>query len=178
VGDSLTFGQHLEFGVEAWPARMDAIGRGVCGETTRQALERFPRDVQEDPADVTVIQFGHNDCNRWESDGGLPRVSLEAFRANLSEMVARCRAFDTPPVLCTLTPALKTREYDRDLHYYNTEIRRVSHSLKVPLVDVRQAFADGDLSELLMDDGLHLTEAGHDVYAASVSAVVWSKVAA
>ena len=178
VGDSITFGQHLPPDVLPWPARMGAEGRGVCGETSRQALERFPRDVQDDPADVTVLQFGHNDANRWASDGGLPRVSLEAFRANLAEMILRCRAFDTPPVLCSITPTRKTREFDRDVHYYSAEVSRVAHSLKVPLVDVRQAFVDGDLDELLMDDGIHLTEAGHDLYAATVSAVVGAKVLA
>ena len=178
MGDSITFGQHLDLAVLAWPARMGAEGRGVCGETTRQALERFPRDVQADPADVTVLQWGHNDANRWATDAGLPRVSLDSFRANLAEMIARCRAFDTPPVLCTLTPTRKTRQYDSDVHYYSTEVSRVAHAQKAPLVDVRQAFLDGNLDELLMDDGVHLTEAGHDLYAATVSAVVLSKVPA
>jgi lysophospholipase L1-like esterase len=178
VGDSITFGQHLDLTALAWPARMGAEGRGICGETTRQALERFPRDVQTDPADVTVLQWGHNDANRWGTDAGLPRVSFDAYRANLVEMIQRCRAFDTPPVLCTLTPTRKTRQYDTDVHYYNTEVRRVAHAQKVPLVDVRQAFLDGNLDELLMDDGIHLTEVGHDLYADTVSSVVLSKVLA
>lgn len=178
VGDSITAGQYLPDGVPSWPERMGAEGRGVSGETTRQALERFHLDVQSDPADVTVLQFGHNDANRWASDAGLPRVSLDAFRANLVEMIDRCRAFDTPPVLCSLTPTRKTREYDRDVHYYNAEVSRVAHTQKVPLVDVRQAFLVGSLDELLMDDGVHLTEAGHELYASSVSSVVLAKVAA
>ena len=179
VGDSITFGQYLDLGVDAWPARIDAEGLGVCGETSRQALERFPRDVQENPADVTVIQFGHNDANRWATDHGLPRVSIESFSANLTEMCRRCRAVDTSPVLCTLTPTRKTREYDRDVHYYNAELRRVASTEKVAVADVRQAFLDSrDRDDLLMDDGVHLSETGHELYAATVHAVVWSKVAA
>jgi lysophospholipase L1-like esterase len=178
VGDSITAGQYLPPGVPAWPERMGAEGRGVSGETTRQALERFPRDVQLDPADVTIIQYGANDANRWSTDNGLPRVSLRAFGANLAEMIDRCRAADTSPVLCTITPTLKTRAYDRDIHYYNTEVRRVAHTEKVLLVDVRQAFYDASDASLLMDDGLHLTEAGHQLYSEVVSAAVLAKVPA
>ena len=179
MGDSLTFGQHLDFDVLAWPARMGAEGRGVCGETTRQALERFPRDVQDDPADVTVLQWGHNDANRWVSDAGLPRVSLQAFHANLVEMVNRCRAFGTTPVLCSLTPTRTTREYDSHVYYYNAELRRVAHTHEVTLANVREAFLENDnIDELLLDDGLHLSVAGHDLYAATVVATVIEKVPA
>lgn len=177
-GDSITFGQHLPAGVPAWPERIGAVGRGVCGETTRQALGRFPHDVQENPADVTILQWGLNDANRWATDAGLPRVSIEAFHANLVEMIRRCRAVGTAPVLCTITPTRKNRDYDRDVHYYNTEVGRVAHAEKVSLVDVRSVFLEGDLDEMLMVDGIHLTEAGHELYAATVSAMVREKVAA
>ena len=40
-----------------------------------------------------TLQFGLNDCNCWETDRGLPRVSEEAFRANLIEMIERARLF-------------------------------------------------------------------------------------
>jgi lysophospholipase L1-like esterase len=173
VGDSITFGQHLEFGAEAWPARVGGEGRGVCGETTRQALERFPRDVQDDPADVTVLQWGHNDANRWDTDNGLPRVSRQAFEANLVEMIDRCRVFNTRPVLCTLTPTSKNDLYDCDVKAYSRIVRMVAAINDVDLVDVRTAFFDAaDLDLLLMDDGLHLTEEGHDLYAQTVAHVL------
>lgn len=168
IGDSITFGQHLDIGVPAWPARIGAIGRGVCGETTRQALERFPREVQENPPDVAVIQYGHNDCNRWETDGGLPRVSLEAFKANIAEMVERCRAFDVKPVLCTATPTRRDALYDEDLLTYSCAVALVAVRMDVQLVDVRDAFYRDSLNRLLMSDGLHLTEAGHQLYADTV----------
>ena len=67
----------------------------VSGDTTRQGLERFPTEVQSERPDVITIQFGLNDCNRWQTDGGLPRVSELAFEANLLEMVGRARRFGT-----------------------------------------------------------------------------------
>ena len=180
VGDSITFGQHLPFGVPAWPERIGATGRGVCGETTRQALERFPRDVQDDPADITVLQWAHNDCNRWDSDRGLPRVSLEAFRANLVEMIHRCRTFGTTPALVTPTPTRTTAAYDEDLIEYSCAVASVGTHWGVHVIDVREAFyGSGRLSELLMSDGLHLSSEGHQVYANVVeNALVRAQVAA
>ena len=181
MGDSITFGQHLAFGAQAWPARIGAIGRGVCGETTRQALERWPRDVQENPADITVIQYGHNDCNRWDTDRGLPRVSLEAFSANLVEMVHRCRMFGTRPMLCTATPTSRRDDYDEDVAEYSAEVERVADRMDVPLIDVRTAFYSHrrGLGELLMSDGVHLSPPGHQLYADTVqAALVRSLVAA
>lgn len=178
VGDSITFGQYLPLGVPAWPERMGATGRGVCGETTRQALERFPRDVQENPADVTVLQWGHNDANRWKSDNGLPRVSRRAFRANLREMVARCRAVGTRPVLCTLTPTLKDIDYDTDVSAYNRAVWTVASKDGVQVADVHTTFRLTDTHSLLLPDGLHLSDAGHELYAATVSEAVYPALVA
>lgn len=174
VGDSITFGQYLPQGVPAWPERIGAVGRGVCGETTRQALERFPRDVQENPADVTVLQWGHNDANRWRSDNGLPRVSLDAYRANLIEMIERCRAFDTVPVLCTITPTCVEDSAKRPrTERYDAALGEVAYQTSTAVADVRAAFLlyDGSIRDLLLPDGLHLSAAGHALYAETVASV-------
>lgn len=170
VGDSITFGQYLPPGVPAWPERVGAVGRGVCGETTRQALERFPRDVQNNPADVTILQYGHNDANQWESDRGLPRVSLGAFEANLREMLRRCRVFHTISMLCTITP-VREDDYEKP---YDEAIRYVAEEGNVRLIDVRAAFELAGTDALLLDDGLHPSEAGHELYAEVVKAVLSS----
>lgn len=178
MGDSITFGQHLPIGTPAWPERIGAFGRGVCGETTRQALERFPRDVQEHPADVVVMQWGHNDANRWETDNGLPRVSPEAYRANLVEMVKRCRAVGARPVFCTITPTNKGEEYERDVLDYDLGLRWVARVWSVSMAEVRDAFLCRDLDELLMRDGIHLSDEGHDLYGETVMAAIPSRLVA
>lgn len=164
MGDSITFGQHLPLGTPAWPQRIDAIGRGVCGETTRLALERFPRDVQETQADVVVLQWGHNDCNRWETDLGLPRVSLPAFKANLEEMVDRCRAVGSTPILCSITPSAKSPKHGFDVATYSRAVRDVAHAKRVALAPVRSFFLEREWFGLLMDDGVHLSDEGHELY--------------
>jgi lysophospholipase L1-like esterase len=94
IGDSITYGQNVRAS-EAWPAVLERLtghdvrNAGVCGDTTRLGLERFPRDVLLHKPRVVVIQFGHNDANMWASDPGVPRVSAEAYVANIYDMVAR-----------------------------------------------------------------------------------------
>lgn len=64
----------------------------INGNTTRMALERMPYDIQSRNVDILVVGFGMNDCNYWETDRGLPRVSPQAFKANMNEIVKRAYA--------------------------------------------------------------------------------------
>jgi lysophospholipase L1-like esterase len=178
IGDSITYGQHLDNVTLAWPYLLPAgkvsLIAGVPGDTTRLALERFPEDVQDFCPATVIIQFGHNDANRWQTDHGLQRVSPRAFRANLEEMIERCRAFGSRPLLCTLTPSRRSAQHAEDVARYDRLIRRVADEEGVTLIDVRSAFLPDMETEppLLMEDGLHLTEVGHRVYAGIVQQVL------
>lgn len=170
IGDSITAGQHLDEGEARWPDLLtgfEVYMAGVPGDTTRLALERFPRDVQAREPDLVVIQFGHNDCNRWQTDRGLPRVSEDGFRANLAEMTLRCKVFRAKPLLCSLTPSRRTPQHGTDVLRYDRIIRHVARETKTDLIDVRDAFTD---PSLLMADGIHLSAAGHLRYAEIVQA--------
>jgi lysophospholipase L1-like esterase len=175
IGDSITVGQHLDPPDVPWPVMLNTgpvLVRGVSGETTRQGLERFPRDVQMHEPELVVIQFGHNDCNRWETDRGLPRVSPEAYVANLGEMIDRCRRFGAVPYLCTLTPSRRSEQHAQDVIWYDSLLRGVAAERGVALIDTRAAFDAEPLDDLLVGDGLHLTGEGHRLYARTVSAVL------
>jgi lysophospholipase L1-like esterase len=177
-GDSIFFGQYVSPHV-AWVTRLSAEvaqrfpGRfvvanpSVNGSTTRQALERMAFDVQAHEPVLLAVQFGLNDCNRWETDRGLPRVSLDAFGANLAEIVARGQAFGARSVLLHANhPTQKGGRYDADNRAYNERIREIADASGAELVDVERGFAEAGLplEELLLADGLHLAEAGHDLY--------------
>lgn len=78
---------------KAAPAEFVATNTSVNGNTTRMALERMPHDVQAHGVDILLVQFGMDDCNFWQTDGGVPRESPVAFEANLAERVERGRGF-------------------------------------------------------------------------------------
>ena len=196
-GDSICYGQHVSLHsgwVSQLAARLEVAARSqgaaVCvanasvnGNTTRMALERMAHDVQKDGADVLLIQFGLNDCNYWQSDCGVPRVSPRAFAANLEEIVSRAEAFGVGRVLLNNNhPTARDQEplagfgrpYERSNERYNEITRALARELgaRVQFTDVEAAFRRGTqgsrerLLELLRPhpDLLHLNQAGHDFY--------------
>jgi lysophospholipase L1-like esterase len=200
MGDSITAGQYVP-GPDRWTTRVEqrlhakfgtanitTMTRGVSGETTRMGLERFPAAVQVEKPDVVTIQFGLNDCNCWQSDQGLPRVSLAAFKANLSEMVDRSRRFGANEVILltnnrTLRPApmVSGEAYEHANERYSEAIREVAVEADTRLCDVQRAFisfSDQELDLLLLPapDRLHLSAAGHVFYGDIVCPVVEAAV--
>lgn len=196
MGDSITEGQFVHHSLR-WtelvaakltrslatrfnPERIFFYANGVSGETTRQGLERFPRDVQQFRPEVMTLQFGLNDCNCWDTDLGLPRVSEVAYRANLEEMIERGRRFSTKHIiLSTNHPTLRFRKLvsgqtlEERRVIYNDIVRDVARNTGVTLCDIDATFAKlskEQLAELLLPepDVLHLSSAGHRLYAETI----------
>jgi lysophospholipase L1-like esterase len=201
-GDSICVGQGVSL-YQGWVTRtarlLDELGErsgceiivinaSVNGNTTRQALERMPYDVQSHGVDVLVVQFGLNDCNHWLTDRGVPRVSPEAFGANLQEIVRRGRLFGARTVFLNNNhPTSRNREpiphtsatYEQFNRSYNAIVRELAGRLgdQVTFNDVEAEFRraiDGGRAteEFLLADGLHLSRAGHDLYYAFLSPLI------
>lgn len=169
IGDSITHGDGLpEFYRERsrWTqvlAEMlgeEVVNKGVNGDTTRLGLERFGRDVQEERPDIVLIQFGFNDCNHWESDHGLPRVSVGAFRENLLEMMERTRTFNAHPILLPLFWTKRGPAFNSWLRPY---------AKAIDLIRGLGSMWDGEWHFETID-GLHLTYEDHLSYAKMVKA--------
>jgi hypothetical protein len=171
MGGSASVGDF--YGRGAWPSQIvgyEVQTYGRAGETTRQGLERFPGSVQSVLPEAVILTYGHADSARWETDRGLPRVSIPAFGCNLVEMIQRCRTFGAEPFLCSLTPSHRSEQHALDVAYYNTVIRNIATETDTTLIDVRSDFGDDD--GLILDDGLSLAPDGHRRYAASVRRVL------
>jgi len=192
MGDSITEGQYVHHSLR-WTEKLTSrlrqklsetiatdtlhfFNRGISGETTRQGLERFPRDVQALKPDVMTLQFGLNDCNCWDTDGGHPRVSEAAYRANLLEMIERAKIFGTRHIiLSTNHPTLRLRPLasgqtlEQRRAIYNDIVRDVAAISGVTLCDIDQEFSSLDsvqLAGMLLPepDVLHLSVSGHEKY--------------
>lgn len=200
-GDSICLGQHVS-PHQCWVTRLsgmieDRYGRefvvvnaSVNGSTTRTALERISDSLQKFELSMIVIQFGLNDSNLWETDRGLPRVSSAGFRANLVEIIERARRFGAQEVILnTNHPTLKRTpegkmfdQYQENNHRYSEIIREVAGAdSEVTLVDVEAVVYgavtdDSGLQTLLLEDGIHLALAGHDLYFEALKAPVISSL--
>lgn len=207
-GDSISFGQEVSVH-DTWVCRLAATlnnesptvkfiiqNPSICGDTTRMALERMPHDVQSHKVDILIVSFGMNDCNYWDTDQGVPRVSPEAFKANMHEIVSRARAFSVPNiVLHTNHPSTKDKvmtntdlRYFESNHQYNEILRTVAKEEMeayedVYFTDIEKAFIDYakthnvPLHDLVLPDGVHLSEKGHEVYFDEIYSVVKPVVA-
>lgn len=194
-GDSICVGQGVSLH-KGWVTRLAAYvddlavrsGRSVLvvnasenGRTTRQALERMPYEVQSHGLDWIIVQFGLNDCNHWQTDGGLARVSVRAFEANLEEILERAFRFGARrAILNTNHPTTRNQAvmpgtsitYEESNRNYNRAIRAVAARLaqRVDLNDVERhidgLIERGDVrrEDVVLPDGLHLSERGHDIY--------------
>jgi len=197
-GDSICFGQGVSLH-KGWVAQLSRsitesesiksenllfVNSSVNGNTTRIALERMPYDVQSHEPDIVIVQFGLNDCNYWDSDKGVSRVSPGAFAANLKEIIQRCFVHGAKKVILNSNhPTLLKKQFKySDVDYndsnktFNELIRGVFESLGSDLkkntifIDIEKYFnnlildSSVELKDLLLLDGLHLSESGHDLY--------------
>ena len=200
MGDSITFGQYIDPAAR-WTAIVESrlrdalpdieilsFNRGISGETTRMGLERFPADVQAARPDVMTLQFGLNDCNCWQTDEGLPRVSEAGFAANLVEMVDRARRFGAREIVMATNHRTLRRDtlpsgevYEDANERYSEILRGVAGEAGCALCDIRavfEPFTDDELARMLLPapDLLHLSEEGNAVYAEAVYPIIEAAV--
>ncbi len=201
-GDSICVGQGVSL-YKGWVTRiaqeLDELGnrRGhevvvvnssINGRITRQALEDMPYHVQSGGIDVLLVQFGMNDCNYWETDRGLPRVSQKAFAANLEEIISRGRRFGARKILLNNNhPTSRTKDtfpyteltYQDSNEEYCQIVRDLAAQLgdEVVFNDVEAYFNEQirqgvDINECLLPDRLHLSKIGHQIYYDFLSPVI------
>ena len=194
-GDSICVGQgfslhkgwvtrvakYLEESAGDFEWEIEVMNSSVNGRTTRQALEDMPYHIQTQQIDVLIIQFGLNDCNYWQTDPGVPRVSREAFKANLKEMLDRAFKSGVDIVLLNNNhPTPRTEIIDNERHLtfeesnasYCLSVAEVAGEQKsgVMFTDIHslisQRCKDQNISpsDFVLQDGIHLSESGHDIY--------------
>lgn len=190
-GDSISFGQGISIDLtwvvriaqklrEQFPEKeITVINASVNGNTTRMALERMPYDIQSHQVDILVTGFGMNDCNYWMTDRGIPRVSKNAFRANLQEIIDRAFHFGSKQVVLRTNHPSPREDYMTNTnitygesnHIYNDIIREVAaDNPNVTFIDVENIFLEyifrneDQKDNLTLPDGVHLSLLGHQIY--------------
>ncbi len=164
---------------------LSVYNAGVGSNTTKNARDRFARDVLAHKPRAVVIQFGINDAavDVWKQPPATAsRVPLTEYEQNLRWMITTLREQQVKPVLMTANPTRWTSKL-RDLYGrppyrpdepdgfdapvlagYNEAVRKLATELAVPLVDVHDAFTAKNVDQLLLD-GMHPNDAGHQLIA-------------
>jgi lysophospholipase L1-like esterase len=161
----------LDVGLSQWWGRKHiTINAGVSGQTCRQCLDRFDRDVALFQPNVVIVTVGGNDAHPTN------RISPEQFRKDLGEMVERIEASrQCVAVLQTYysfdIERMVGKEQGRAEHFarYMQIVREVARAKGVPLIDhlarwERLRASDPKTYRACMRDLLHLSPLGHQVF--------------
>ena len=139
-------------------AKIDMINAGISGHTTADALARIDRDVVRRKPDLVTVMFGLND---------MTRVPLNKYRANVKEIVRKCRAAGAEVVLATPNNVISTTSRPtKKLIAYCDVVRDLGRELDVPVCDLYREFDavrahDAYDWRLLMSDAIHPNMDGH-----------------
>ena len=148
--------------IAGWPmaqsfGALPVLNRGVNGDRTAQATERFERDVLGLDPRIVVILIGTNDVAHGET----PAAIVERLEAMIRRLPAH-----THVLLCGLLPAAgdaaSARPRERSLEI-NSDLEELAVRHHAEYVDFGPVLADdlGQFSDGLTDDGLHPNSAGY-----------------
>ncbi len=169
---------------QAYPdACFPIINSAVGGESTREVMSRYDRDVLPYSPDFCLFMVGGNnhDCQnpgRILADGELPAL-LQSFVSRLPE---RCK-----PVGVVLNPVVDDwhfatkhpafREYlasfggslDASLNPEREFVRSFYSQHDWPYLDLYALMSDRPAQYVLPEDGIHMNKAGHELFARKMS---------
>lgn len=142
----------------------------------RHASERFDSDVLLHQPDVVIIGFGTNDSfiDSYKS-GGVSRISLEKYEANLTHFIKTLLDQKKHVVLIAPNPFGKKYEsfHNERLLQYVAVVRNLAKKYETGLVDnfsdfQRYAADTGESVDALLLDGSHPNDKGHEMIAGNL----------
>jgi len=169
-GDSITEGAGVDEN-DAYPARLEAllneagldyqvINEGISGDASSGGRVRVSTVVAYNP-ELVVLELGGND--------GLRGLPVETTRANLEEIIQALEAQDIEVVLVGMTlPPNYGREY---IFEFEQVYRDLADEHNLPLVPVLPEGV-APSPDLVQDDRIHPTPAGHQLLAENVMKAV------
>lgn len=169
-------------------APIQVLNRGIGGNSTRDGLSRYARDVEQEAPDHLVLYFGMNDALN-----SAKLVPVAEFRTNLQQMIDRARALKVKTIVL-VAPNPIVASYVKQRHpkhpaedlaawlgQYDTVIRELATQNHLPLIDLHARFlaVAPDLeseSSLIRNvansktaDGVHPTAAGYQTMAERIA---------
>lgn len=143
---------------------------GVGGNSAREAMARYEKDVLAKEPDLIFLEFGGNNRDPWNEarrvDDEEFLSHLENFRAHLP---AGCRVvvLTFPPLISqwhVYSKACPGRDIDKDVEPQREIVRNFARENHFPLLDLHKLMFSRK-EELLLPDGVHFNPAGHQFFA-------------
>lgn len=156
---------------EGQSANYELVGAGISGNKIYDLYLRVENDVLSKNPDVVVIYIGINDVWHKASSGtgtDLPKY-IQFYKALIKKFTDK----NIKVIVCTPTVIGErndnSNQQDGDLNQYSKVIRSLSDEFKLPLVDLRNAFAGylqknnpkNEEKGILTTDRVHLNNAGN-----------------
>jgi hypothetical protein len=179
VGDS------IRLGYEAFVTELLREHRIVSspenGGDSTNLLEHFDEWFRAGRVDVVHANCGLHDLRLW-ANTGRHQISPTEYEANLGELAGRFRGLEGTTVIWALTtPVVEdrhnrpNREFARrlaDVDRYNGIARAVMGASGIPIHDLYAVVAAAGPDRVISEDGVHFTEEGSRLLAASVASAV------
>ncbi len=157
--------------LEGQSANYELIGAGIGGNKVYDLYLRLENDVLSKNPDVVVIYVGINDVWHKASSGtgtDLPKY-IQFYKALIKKFTDK----NIKVIVCT--PSVigerndNSNQQDGDLNQYSKVIRSIADEFKLPVVDLRNAFANylqknnpkNEEKGILTTDRVHLNNAGN-----------------
>ncbi len=150
-------------------SEVTVVNAGISGNKTSDGLNRLQTDVLDHRPDLVTVMFGLND---------LTALPLADFRANLAEILRRCRAVGAEVMLCTPNSVITTpaRPVSRLVEYCDA-IKQVAAEQQAPVCDLYAAYEaiharDPLAWRLLLSDEIHPNMDGHKLNAETLARAI------
>lgn len=170
---------------EMFPATCFAVYNGaVGGESTRELMAHFDRDLAGHTPDLCIAMFGWNNCRLDPPERGVSTAELKEllteFLPHLPKNI-RCVGVINQPLIDEWHKYGSDPAYDglraeygsiNAWHDLEREAgREFFRSHGFPFVDLSAAMAD-EPKKYILRDGIHLTPEGHKLFAAEMVKVL------
>jgi lysophospholipase L1-like esterase len=171
-GDSLTYGES-DIAALGWVGRFrkslpltewsTVYNRGVCGDTTKDLLKRFPIEAESIQPTVIVFAIGINDSKYPANQEG-SNVSIDDFKRNLQMLIEEGRKYTEKIFIVSLTKVNETaigsssKFRNEQIEIYNDSLATIAEANKLEFIDFMNVLdVETDLY-----DGLHPNARGYE----------------
>ncbi len=149
----------------------NVINAGVSANRTKEALNRFDRDVLPFSPDIVLIMFGINDCVQYYYSD----KTVEIFKDELHQLHSRCKTIGAIPIFITPNNInTESLNYDRYKNYgglsecypkFIEAIKEVAYETDSHYIDIYANFVYDDL----LCDSVHPNSKGYNIFISTIS---------